>query len=146
MRRMKKLGIIVLIISIIGIILCEIKLISLDLREVSMEIVDVQEQELRSVEHVNQHTGKVRYKYTTQYKVQVKDGEANYELIFSENDSPDEIKVGNKMKVFKYSSGEENRVGINRVNIRSSETFAIIFYLGLLIGGVLLVLDFLYSD
>ena len=146
MRNMKKIGIIVLIISIIGIVFSEIKLSSLNLQEVSMEIVDVQEQELKSVEHVNQHTGKVRYKYTTQYKVQLKDGEANYELIFSENDSPDEIKVGNKMKVFKYSSGEENRVGINRVNIRSSETFAIIFYLGLLIGGVLLVLDFLYSD
>lgn len=143
---MKRIGIIILIISIIGIILCEIKLASLNLQQADMEIVDAQEQELRSVEHINQHTGRVRYKYITQYKVKLKEGKYIYELNFSEDDYSDEVKAGNSMKVFKYNTGEETKIGINRVNIRTSETFVIIFYFGLLIGGVLLVLDFLYSD
>lgn len=141
---MRKVALMVLIVSILGIIFCELMVSSFNCEEVIGKITSVKEDTI-AIPYSN--NGKhIRYEGKALYDIEVEVDNEVYDMSFQSDDYQEEIKIGNEIKVIKYSVEDNVKLSISKSSIRNTETPIILFIIGIIAGLIMFGMSFLYYE
>jgi len=141
---MKKFGIVLIVLSIIGFIYGEVRLASFNIQEVEGEVLSVEPKDTRRVPtYVSKRNGRWSYETYTDYDVGLKVEGRDYTVNFTECKGVICPKVGESIKVVKYTIGQENNIALNKNQVREIEfPISIISLFGLMIGVISFIIGY----
>lgn len=138
---MKKIGLIALIISIIGLVYSEFQLKLINCQEIYVEVKNITEEQVKNVVGTTQR-GEAVYNTSTIYNIEINVGNNIHQISYPKTEI---IKQGQSIKVIKYNINGEEKIGVNKMEVRREETLFLVSIIILIISAAVLVLYWLWS-